>query len=442
METMTKRLPEIVTLGADLVIGVINGLAEKVPEFVTAVVGLIVAFIDGLADNIELIIEAGANLIISFIEGIGKNSLKIIDAGFDTLVTFLEGLADSIRKNKKRLTDAGKDILDAIFGGIIEGAEPVIKFFTELPGRILGWLAGFGTLLYNKGKALLTGIKNGIDFGVTAVNTFFSGLPGKILGWVGKTSKTLFTKGWNFLVGLYNGVIGFVNEKLMPWFSKLPSKVAGWIKNASTALVTVGKNLVIGLWNGIHSKFYGWMKGKLGYLWNLIPGWIKSALGIRSPSRVMMKIGEHIGDGLGIGMYSTQRDLYRAASSMSTAVTEGFDVDPKELTNPIRDAVRDAVSMMDDMDDLNPTITPVLDLSKVQKDASGLNGLLGNQKVTAKAIALTRNQPVTNTESVEASSGNVMFEQNIYSPKELSAAEIYRQTRNQITIAKEELDVR
>ena len=442
METMTERLPEIVTLGADLVIGVINGLAEKVPEFVTAVVGLIVAFIDGLADNIELIIEAGANLIISFIEGIGKNSLKIIDAGFNTLVEFLEGLADSIRKNKKRLTDAGKEILDAIFGGIIEGAEPVIEFFTSLPGKILGWLAGFGTLLYNKGKALLTGIKNGIDFGITAVKTFFTGLVGKVLGWVGPTATTLFDKGWNFLVGLYNGVIGFVNDKLMPWFSGLPGKVAGWVKNASTALVTVGKNLVIGLWNGIHSKFYGWMRGKLGYLWNLIPGWIKSALGIKSPSRVMMAIGENIGDGLGIGIYSTQRDLYRAASSMSTAVTEGFDVDPKELTNPIRDAVRDAVSMMDDMDDLNPTITPVLDLSKVQKDASGLNGLLGNQKVTAKAIALTQNQPATNTESVEASSGNVMFEQNIYSPKELSAAEIYRQTRNQITIAKEELDVR
>jgi hypothetical protein len=34
-----------------------------------------------------------------------------------------------------------------------------------------------------------------------------------------------------------------------------------------------------------------------------------------------------------------------------------------------------------------------------------------------------------------------MFEQNIYSPTQLSATDIYKQTRNQIALAKEELGI-
>jgi hypothetical protein len=37
--------------------------------------------------------------------------------------------------------------------------------------------------------------------------------------------------------------------------------------------------------------------------------------------------------------------------------------------------------------------------------------------------------------------GDVIFNQEINAPTELSASEIYKQTRNQITMAKEELDV-
>jgi hypothetical protein len=36
---------------------------------------------------------------------------------------------------------------------------------------------------------------------------------------------------------------------------------------------------------------------------------------------------------------------------------------------------------------------------------------------------------------------SVLFEQNIYAPTELSTSDIYKQTRNQITIAKEELSI-
>jgi hypothetical protein len=37
--------------------------------------------------------------------------------------------------------------------------------------------------------------------------------------------------------------------------------------------------------------------------------------------------------------------------------------------------------------------------------------------------------------------GEVNFEQNIYAPKQLSTSDIYKNTRNQIRLAKEELSI-
>jgi len=40
-----------------------------------------------------------------------------------------------------------------------------------------------------------------------------------------------------------------------------------------------------------------------------------------------------------------------------------------------------------------------------------------------------------------AGAGEVKFEQNIYAPTQLSTSDIYKNTRNQITMAKQELSI-
>lgn len=440
METMTERLPEIVTLGAGLVIAFIEGIAKKIPEFVTAVVDLIVAFIDGISDNLGRIIEAGANLIISFIEGIGENALKVVDAGFNTLISFLEGLADSIRENRSDLVDAGLDVLDAIFEGVTEGIKPILEFFTGFVSSVLGWIGDVLTSLYNKGKDLIDGMFSGIEEGVKTVSNFFTGLIGDVLGWVGDTAESLSTKGWNLIVGLYNGAISFVNERLIPWFSGLLGKILGWIGNGYTTLVHVGKNLIIGLWNGVVSMS-SWLWGKLtGWVNDWVLGPIKWAASIFSPSRETKKLGVYLAEGLAVGIDDGSSMVKKSSIGIANTALANMTPDLRKLKTTMG-KVGDIIADEGENLTYSPKITPILDMDQFKKDASGLNGLIGDQKVTAKGIARARNQPAPISSSGE-SGGDVVFEQNIYSPKELSASEIYRQTRNQITIAKEELDVR
>jgi hypothetical protein len=93
---------------------------------------------------------------------------------------------------------------------------------------------------------------------------------------------------------------------------------------------------------------------------------------------------------------------------------------------------------------IDPTITPVLDLTNIKRDSKEIGRLFGGQKVNlssgAREKAKLFNRPLvpitTSKENTPAVGTTISYTQNNYSPKALSRIEIYRQTRNQISTLK------
>jgi hypothetical protein len=205
---------------------------------------------------------------------------------------------------------------------------------------------------------------------------------------------------------------------------------------------------VQGIWNGISAKG--------GWLWDKVTKFAKDFImkpvdvlfQIFSPSRVFAEKGAYLVQGLANGIDSMSGTAAKAAQGMAQSVIDNFNVDPKELTNPIRTAVESAVAILGETEAFNPVITPVIDLSKVQKDAKLVNGLFGgsvspNTSLSqANVISRSTNVSAPDSELVGVGGrGDVKFEQNIYAPQALSTADIYRQTRSQIALAKSELEI-
>jgi predicted alternative tryptophan synthase beta-subunit len=93
--------------------------------------------------------------------------------------------------------------------------------------------------------------------------------------------------------------------------------------------------------------------------------------------------------------------------------------------------------------DLNPVITPVLDLSHVEKNAQKLNDILPSSLITANVstdqaakISSDQQAAVTDTAPPVPAGTTVTLNQNNYSPDPLPAIEIYRQTKNQLSQVK------
>ena len=182
-----------------------------------------------------------------------------------------------------------------------------------------------------------------------------------------------------------------------------------------------------------------------------VKDWVTNPIGkglemIGCPSRLMMKYGDFVVQGLVIGIQDGQPKVERASEGLSNQVIDGFD--ENKIMDALSNSMNKITDMLSGMDNFNPVITPVLDLTKVQSESAKLEEYMRLSPITpdvsfqrARLSAIPAEsditQPTTYTGPTE-----VKFEQNIYSPTTLSTNDIYRNTKSQIALAKEELGIK
>lgn len=213
----------------------------------------------------------------------------------------------------------------------------------------------------------------------------------------------------------------------------LNSEAGKIAKNGSTELYQAGVDAAKGIVDGLASQQKA-LEKQMEKLADYMVKAIKGKLQIKSPSRVFAEIGGYAGEGMARGLQESTGSVTQAAENMADNAASAL----REAMMAVGDAVPDEM-------DINPTITPVLDLSEVKSGAGQIGSLMKgpmlNVEGTANAAAATANA-VRDTEDGYAgnagtdASAKIEFNQYNSSPKALSEVEIYRQTNNQLSKAK------
>jgi hypothetical protein len=141
-----------------------------------------------------------------------------------------------------------------------------------------------------------------------------------------------------------------------------------------------------------------------------------------------------------VGKYSAQ-GLIKGMGDMSGSVEKAASGTGKVAVDSLRKTLSGFSDLITTDADFRPTITPVLDLSSVKKDASQIGTLIPAQSVSvdssyakARAIAAEKMAATAGTTTNEVSTTtNLNYTQVNNSPKALSNAEIYRQTDSQLS---------
>lgn len=173
-------------------------------------------------------------------------------------------------------------ILD-IVSGFVKG---VIKFFTDLFNKLVG-------------HSIVPDLINGV------FNFFqrLSELPGKV---------------WAFLRGLIEKFIQ-MNIEIFNTVRELPGKILNALGNLGNLLVGAGRDVIDGLFRGI-SEMAGKVLDKAREIANKIKDTITGALGISSPSKVMIELGKFTGEGLALGLGASAEMIRRAAMSAAANI--------------------------------------------------------------------------------------------------------------------------
>jgi tape measure domain-containing protein len=211
------------------------------------------------------------------------------------------------------------------------------------------------------------------------------------------------------------------------------TSVAGDLgKNAANSLYNAGIQTAQGFVDGLKQEQKDIREVMTGIAKSMVMA-LKLALGIKSPSRVFAELGVFTAQGLAEGLSASSNLVQDSAAGLGN---DAADALTNSLSN-VADSVQNGINT-------DITITPVLDLSQVKKDASQIQDLSNVVPITAAAsfgqAAAISDQQQAASDAGQAAGGDtiidVKLEQNNTSPKALDDIEIYRQTKNQLSQVK------
>ena len=387
LQVLVENVPKIQAAGIKLLQGLLNGISQNIGQVVTKVAEIVIKFLNSLTAQMPKIQAAGFKLLTTFLTGIALNIPKVVTTVARIITTYLNSVASHI----PRIVRSGANLVIKFINAI---ASQIPRIITAGVNLILSLMEGIGNAiprLIRKGlevaRKFLNGIADGLSglahIGFQAIIRFLEGLERAIR----KNFDKLFEAG--------AGVADAIIDGLIDQFGALSG--------------TLNKVL-----NAVFSK---------------LPGAVKKILGISSPSKVFAEIGRQIMLGVVVGIEDGSGNINR---SMANAANNLVDT-AKTTFGRVPD-------MLEGLIDMDPVITPILDLSNVEKEAGKLVDLTKVTPITAaasygQASATSQEVSAVQLAAVEAAAAKQVsfeFNQTNTSPEALSDVEIYRQTKNQL----------
>lgn len=385
----------------DTIPAVMNAVAEFL-ETITADGPALARFIQDAANAIVVFLGGAANVIV-WLEETYEWLVKLNDAfpilgwqrqliGLGIAVTAVKNffidlwhtIVDAAKGVGSWFADLGRSIWDGLRTAgqaVADWFNNTVKWFQELPGRVIGFLASMpgrvqavvsqmahqaaywvgwlvGTwvrylreappkmlaLIIAAWLAVQAKTREGVAATVAFVQalpgriaTFFSQLWTNVTGWAARTWSSVTAWFARTRQSMIEHIVSGINS-VIAWFRGLPGRAAtegrnfkdrliGFFKGAKTWLYDAGKAIVRGIIDGV-SSLWGWAVDKVrSFAHDILKGF-KGALGISSPAKAFEGPGAMSALGYVRGWSRTMRRVRKAFDGPSTAdVVLGGDVE-------------------------------------------------------------------------------------------------------------------
>ncbi len=352
IEQIAALAPRFTEAATTIVSSLIEAIEKNVPRLVKTGLRLLIELLTGIKEAIPRISKIGVEIIAGFIDGVAEGLDQIIQAGFDLMLAFINGLANGIRDNT-----------EAIKGAITNLCEAILEAFMSFFG-----ISSPSTVMEQQGMFLMQGLLNGIK-SVGGIPAALLGAVKNGLGRLGGYITKFKQKGFEIIKNIGAGIkskASDIKTKVGDAVTKAKTKVGEYASKFKNA----GGDLVSGIAKGIRNGASSVISAS-GSIAQKALNKFKQKLGISSPSKVFAAEARWIPEGVAVGINKTANKVQKAVESMTVSAID-----------PLSQAISRAYSYLESDGDFNPTITPVLDLSEVRRDAGGIGSIFGTETVS------------------------------------------------------------
>ena len=233
---------------------------------------------------------------------------------------------------------------------------PIMEDLADIVGELFGAFGDFSDALDESGDA--AGDAEDKYAGVTAIVDALEGYVTLLkLSWSVLTAAVKFSlQTWAFIINVFRDVYD--------WLADVNDKLAELVRaflGAARSLWDAGWQLIEGLLQGMQSRWAAVTSWATNAVSNLT-GAVKRVLGIQSPSRVFMRIGGDVVEGLEIGL----RGLSGVADDVVDKLEDMAEKSADRL-NALADRAQDALAdarqaLLDYREEIAGTIADTIDL--------------------------------------------------------------------------------
>ena len=392
LQAFTTAIPQIIQAGVTLIVELGNAILQALPRLLEIGIKIVLTIMEGIATNANKLVSTGIDIIVNFINGISKNVGKVVDAGINLVLSLINGIADGINKYSGKLADAMVKLVKALISAGVKAIGAGLGAFKDAAGKLMdsGFIQGIKgkiSSVVSAAKNIISSAKNAFQSGVGAIKTvatnIMNGFTSAIQGAIGKITsvarsiinglKSAFSAGISAVRSIGSNIInGFVSA-IQSGISRagaaarsIVSGIRNGLSSGIGAMRSIGSSMISGLISGIQSMASSVASKARSVVQGAINA-AKNALKINSPSKVFIGLGKSTGEGFIMGVDSYARKVENSTADLANTAIDA-------MTNPLSKVS----ALLNDDVDMNPTITPVLDLTNIQNGSRTIGSLLGS----------------------------------------------------------------
>lgn len=319
IEGISTILPQIIEMAAKLIISFAEALVQALPNLLTTVlpalaeaaINIIIALGEALITAAPQLIEAGFELFEMFRDSISGGDF--LEKGQEILTNVLDGITQKLPE----LLQQGIEIITNIANGIMESLPSMIETAGQIIIQFASFLMENMPTILSAGAELLVNLVTGIVDNLPQIIESAIKVITQFIETFAEHLPDILKQGILLITKLVAGLI----EAIPKIIAAMP-KIIGAIVNAFAEIdwLELGKNIIVGIAEGI-----------LGAIQTLVDAAVNAAkaafeaakdfLGISSPSKKGIWMGEMLDEGMALGIEKNTGLVDDAISDLTDSAT-------------------------------------------------------------------------------------------------------------------------
>ena len=405
MSNAASGIRAIATAATSLSAANLSGVSKQISTFVSSLNNT-----QSITSTLPADISAFATQLNSAMVTLGN----VVSTNGSTISTEFTQFKTSVTNGLSGVGSIVSQNMSSMSAAIIGATSTINGGLDSIISVVLAFAGSMGNALNESTTSTAAGLRTTVD----RINSFQS---------------QFRTAGQHLADGLLNGMRSN-SSQFTGVFSSSVNQAVNSVRAYYNGFYDAGRYLVEGFTNGINDYTRSAATAAANMASSAKTA-ADRALDNGSPSKIMMQVGRFFTEGFSIGI--TDREDMVSDSSEKVA---------RKAISTLNDML--ATSSIDDMFDASPTITPVLDLSAISKQAGSIDSMLSRSIAPSEAELreidrrFRQNESGSRTAEKDTSgpkSVNIEYNQTLNSPTSLSRYDIYRQTSNQLKLLRQEL---